>query len=299
MRAAAGHINVARSIFEHPMFDDGRPLSPREAWLWLIANAAWRPVQVMVRNGRSQQLVSLERGQLTYSRSFLRRAWRWTSDKTVRTFLARLRQEGMIDLQTGQLQTVISVCKYDAFQHGGPLAGPSNGQAMGQQRAGNGPEEENIISIKEKKMLPPSSPAGFDDWYSTYPKKKQRQAAMRAFAKVIGSGLIALPVLIEKTKAFAASWENKPAAERKFIPYPASWLNAGGYDDEPEGDGGEPAPVARDPRSFTDGDWQKRLTYFQDSQTWLGAWGARPGVPGCLVPAHLLLSPVSMSKGAA
>ena len=135
MRTVTGHINVARSIFDHPMFDDGRPLSPREAWLWLISNAAWRPMQVMVRNGRSQQLVSLERGQLTYSRSFLCKAWFWTSDKTVRTFLARLEREGMIDIQTGQLQTVISICNYGVFQHGGSLTGPSNGPAMGRQWA--------------------------------------------------------------------------------------------------------------------------------------------------------------------
>jgi hypothetical protein len=296
---SAGHINVARSIFDHPMFDDGKPLSQREAWLWLISNAAWRPMQVMVRNGRSQQLVSLERGQLTYSRSFLCKAWSWSSDKTVRTFLARLEREHMIDLQTGQLQTVISICNYGVFQSGGALTGPSNRPAMGQQRAGNGPEEENIISIRNKNTLPPPSPAGFDDWYSIYPRKKEPQAAKKAFAKVINSSLIALPALTEKTRAFAASWAARPKEDRKFIPYPASWLNAGGYDDEPEGGGGEPAPVVRDPRSFTDGDWQKRLTYFQESQTWIEAWGPKPGEPGCLVPSHLIVTPVSTSKGAA
>ena len=300
MRAVTGHINVARSIFDHPMFDDGRPLSPREAWLWLISNAAWRPMQVMVRNGRSQQLVSLERGQLTYSRSFLRVAWSWKSDKSVRTFLAKLRQEQMIDLQTGQLQTVISICNYGVFQHGGSLAGPANGPLEGQQRASNGPEEENIISIKEK-MLPPPNPSGFDEWYSVYPKKKQPQAAKRAFAKAIGSGAITLDALMAKTKAFAVetNWPALSKRDRQFIPYPASWLNAGGYHDEPEGGDGEPVPVVRDPRSFTDADWQKRLTYFQDSQTWLEAWGAKPGQPGCLVPSHLIVTPVSDSKGAA
>jgi hypothetical protein len=298
MRSVTGHINVARSIFDHPMFDDGRSYSPREAWLWLISNAAWRPMQVMVRNGRAAEMLHLKRGQLSFSRSFLRKAWNWPSEKRVRTFLSRLERELMIDLQTGQLQTVISICNYGVFQHGGGLPGPSNGPAMGQQWAGNGPEEENIISIKEKKMLPPPSPAGFDDWYSTYPKKKQRQAAMRAFAKVIGSGLIALPALIEKTKAFAASWENKPAAERKFIPYPASWLNAGGYDDEPEGDG-KPTSAPINPLSFDDDGWRRRLKYFQEAEKWIDAWGPKPGAPGCLVPSHLILSPVSTSKGVA
>lgn len=299
MRSATGHINVARSIFDHPMFDDGKPLSAREAWLWLISNAAWRPVQVMVRNGRSQQLVSLERGQLTYSRSFLRKAWSWASDKAVRTFLARLEREGMIDLQAGQLQTVISICNYGVFQNGGALTGPSIGPALGQQRASNGPEEENIISIKKNTRSALESPHGFDEWYAIYPKKKQPQAAKRAFAKVIKSGAITVDALIAKTKAFAATWASKPKDEHRFIPYPASWLNAGSFDDEPEGPAGEQAPFVRDPRSFTDSDWQKRLTYFQESKAWVEAWGAKPGEPGCLVPSHLILAPVAKSKGVA
>jgi hypothetical protein len=253
----------------------------------------------MVRNGRSQQIVNLERGQLTYSRSFLRKAWRWTSEKQVRTFLDRLQRESMVDLQTGQLQTVITICNYVNFQHASSNSGPAKGPAMGQQRAGNGPEEENIISIKEN-MLPPPSPAGYEEWYEIYPRKKQPQAAKRAFAKVINSGAITLDALMAKTRAFAASWKDEPKDRRKFIPYPASWLNAGGYHDEPDsGDDGEPAPVVRDPQSFTDADWQKRLTYLQDTQTWLEAWGPKPGEPGCLVPPHLIVTPVSNSKGAA
>jgi hypothetical protein len=169
---------------------------------------------------------------------------------------------------------------------------------MGQQRAGNGPEEENITNIIDTKRLTAPSPTGFDDWYSIYPRKKNPQDAKKAFTKVINSGAITLDALMAKTRAFAASWQNEPKERRKFIPYPASWLNAGGYDDELDG-GTEPVPAARDPSSFTDADWQKRLTYFQDSKTWLDAWGAEPGKPGCVVPAHLILSPVSDSKGAA
>jgi hypothetical protein len=269
----------------------------------------------MVRNGRSQQIVNLERGQLTYSRSFLRKAWAWTSDKTVRTFLARIEREGMIDLQAGHLQTVITICNYEVFQHSGSVSGPANGPAMGQQRASNGPEEEKIISIKEKKMFsieekkmlsieekkmfPQPSPAGFDEWYAIYPRKSQPQDAKRAFVKVINSGAITLDALMARTRAFAASWKDKPQDRRKYIPYPASWLNRGGYEDEPDGgDRGKPAPVVRDSRSFTDADWQNRLTYLQDRETWLEAWGPKPGEPGCLVPPHLIVTPVSNSKGA-
>jgi hypothetical protein len=292
---SAGHINVARSIFDHPMFEDGQPLSQREAWLWLITNAAWRPMQIRVSNGRAFEMLNLDRGQLSYSRSFLRKAWRWTSEKRVRTFLDRLERERMVDLQTGQPQTVISIRNYGVFQNGGQLTGPANGPAVGQRWASDRPEEENIISIKRKNALPSPNPEGFQEWYAIYPKKKSPQAAKRAFAKVTGSGLIALPTLMEKTKAFAASWADKTKQERQFIPYPAKWLNDGSYDDEPEC--GAPAPVPIDPLSFTDAQWRKRLTYLQDTETWVEAWGPKPGEPSCLVPPHLLI-PVSKSKGA-
>ena len=56
---AVGHFNVSRSSFDHPMlFGDDRPYSAFEAWLWLISNAAWRPMQVLVRNGRATELIS-------------------------------------------------------------------------------------------------------------------------------------------------------------------------------------------------------------------------------------------------
>ena len=114
----------------------------------------------------------------------------------------------------------------------------------------------------------------------------------------MGSGLITLDALVAKTRAFAASWQNEPKERRKFIPYPASWLNAGGYSDEPDhGDASAPAPI--DPRSFDDSKWRRVVEYFRDTKTWVEAWGPKPGEPGCLVPSHLIVSPVSSTPGAA
>jgi hypothetical protein len=110
------------------------------------------------------------------------------------------------------------------------------------------------------------------------------------------SGAISLEALMGATARYAAKVAN---TEKRFIKAPSVWINKGSYLDEPDGDGIEPAPVVRDPRSFTDADWQKRLTYLQDSETWLDAWGPKPGEPGCLVPSHLIVTPVSTAKGAA
>jgi hypothetical protein len=317
-----GYFNTPRSLFNHAMFEE-EPMTKREALMWLIASAAYEPTRVRVNNGRSWETIDLQRGQLSFSLSFLRAAWKWTSEKKVRTFLERLQREGFIHMQGGQqtgaqgrsFPPVITICNYNVYpfvrsvegavdEPLGAIKGPAMGRQTGHQsghqasvqvienkevlrlpnpkRAGNGPangpEEEEV---KERK----SAPEGFEDWYAIYPRKKSRADAERAFTKVVPS-LIALPVLMEKTRSFAAIWEGKPEAERKYIPYPASWLNAAGYDDEPDV---KPAPLARDPQTFTAADWQKRLTYFQETESWAPTWGPMPGKPGCLVPRHLLM----------
>ncbi len=148
-------------------------------------------------------------------------------------------------------------------------------------------------------MLPPPVPEGFEDWYSVYPRKKQRQDAIKAFARLMRSDTISLESLLAKTKAFAASWDARPKQDRQFIPYPASWLNKGGFGDELDIAGGQPVPVPIDPLSFDDDGWRRRLKYFRETETWVEAWGPKPGAPGCLVPSHLIVAPVSSAQGAA
>jgi hypothetical protein len=98
---------------------------------------------------------------------------------------------------------------------------------------------------------------------------------------------------MEKTKAFAAVWRDKPEDQRQFIPHPETWLNDARYDDVPDV---KSAPTASDPRTFSDAKWQKILTYAQENG-WSPGFGPKPGEPGCFVPSHLLIAPVS--RGAA
>jgi hypothetical protein len=292
-----GFFLVSRGMFEHPRFKPRGAFSGMEAMFWLIESAAHTPRDVPVDCGSFRKMVHLERGQLTYSIRYLAEAWRW-SDKRVQRFLSALANDQTLTTQTTTGQTLITLCNYEKHQRGQEVVTTATTTATTTQATTN---KKQLKQLEEDTAPPKGSaePEGFKEWYAVYPKKKKPDAAKRAYVKVIRSGRIDHARLMERTTAFAAEWTDKPKEERRFIPYPASWLNDGSYDDEPEGDGGEPAPVARDPRSFTDGDWQKRLTYFQDSQAWLEAWGARPGAPGCLVPSHLIVTPVLTSKGAA
>jgi hypothetical protein len=143
-------------------------------------------------------------------------------------------------------------------------------------------------------------PDAFDQWYQVYPRKKAPKAARRAFDKLRQSGEVTFPDLMAATKRFAAAEAARPIAERKFIPYPASWLNDGSYAEEPEVHAAAPtgAPI-RDPSTFSEADWLARLRQFHSNGEWSGLWGPRPGVHGCKVPPHILGAGAPMNRGQA
>lgn len=68
----------------------------------------------------------------------------------------------------------------------------------------------------------------FDAFWEVYPRKAQKQAAKKAWAKAIK--LASAAEIISGAERLAAD-PNLP--DKQFVPHPATWLNAGGWDDEP------------------------------------------------------------------
>ena len=110
-----GVFAVDRGVFGHPRFKD-EPFTEREAWLWLVSEAAFRPYLRRVGSAR----VQLNRGQLAHSTRFMADKWKWATT-TVRRYLARLASvidadEPMIKTTTDAGVTVITINNYDAYQ---------------------------------------------------------------------------------------------------------------------------------------------------------------------------------------
>lgn len=125
-------IAVAVSIFGHPLF--GGAYSRRDAWLWLVANAAWKDHRVRTRGG----VIEIKRGEVIAGLRFLAETWGWSA-KRVRTFLGELADEGMISRgQTkNQYAAIVTICNYEKYQTA-PEAGASERQAKGKRRASEG-----------------------------------------------------------------------------------------------------------------------------------------------------------------
>ena len=109
-----GFVSVDRGVFDHPMFAP-EPFTEREAWLWMIAEAAWKPMTV--RAGRA--VLQIDRGQIACSLRFLATRWKWP-ETSVRRFLSRLAAGGddaLVLIDAAQSVTRITIYNYDKYQN--------------------------------------------------------------------------------------------------------------------------------------------------------------------------------------
>jgi hypothetical protein len=101
----------------------------------------------------------------------------------------------------------------------------------------NEQNEPQTPSTTRKKIATYSK--AFLEWYESYPRHENKQDAASAYGRAITriaseqelTQDAARAWLLQRTSEFAHS----PAGQRgKYTPFPATWLNRGGYDSDPK-----------------------------------------------------------------
>lgn len=100
--------------------------------------------------------------------------------------------------------------------------------------------------LEEKTLAqPPAAVREFDEFWQAFPKKKSKGQAKRAWDKLRKEKkLPPLPTILQAIAAAKAGhdWQKDGG---KYIPYPATWLNGEGWEDEPtqvaKASGGHPS----------------------------------------------------------
>lgn len=111
----AGFIAIERDLWDHQIFAPS-PMSEREAWMWMIARAAWAGTQHRV----GANMFDVARGSFMATLREMQSVFMWPSDKKVRNFLKKLENHGMIAvLSVGERnarKTHVTICNYDEYQ---------------------------------------------------------------------------------------------------------------------------------------------------------------------------------------
>ena len=121
-----------------------------------------------------------------------------------------------------------------------PLNPPGRGGATARLRGGEAGDSANGLCAKGGNGL-----EGFAEFWTAYPRKKSKAAAERAWAKIRPGEELQAEILaaLEQAKQ-SRDWQKEGG---QYIPYPATWLNARGWEDELE----PAAPERRQP-TFTE-----------------------------------------------
>lgn len=112
------------------------------------------------------------------------------------------------------------------------------------------PREEKRIG--EKRDTKVSLCEFFEAWWSHYPKKVSKETAAKAYAKALDKfsgdrSQAAESLLTESLPRFAELKKREP----RFVPHPATWLNAGGWSDEVEAIAPEASSTRTEPPKAT------------------------------------------------
>ncbi len=157
---------MVRGWMKHEVFKD-EPYSEREAWIWLIEEAAFRPRTKRI----GAHVVQLERGQTATTLRFLAAAWGWKKDR-VRRFLKRLTGDAMLRCSCGDnatpgatpnttqkatSHTLITLCNYDDYQfphETSATSGATPSETNSRQRRDNDATNENEVKVLRKEDPP-------------------------------------------------------------------------------------------------------------------------------------------------
>lgn len=186
------------------------------------------------------------------------------ADGTAQRVYERMRERSLIDTETGRIA---------AWEKRQPKRERSDDNSSERVRAfrdkqrqdepGNGaetpcnatkrqetPREEESREEEKPMRKPAAAPPGFDEFWAAYPRRRNRGDAEKAWVKLKPDASLQAKILqaVEVAKA-RDDWRKDGG---QFVPYPASWLNAKGWQDDVAGEAldlpSDPDSWRRDPR---------------------------------------------------
>lgn len=110
-----------------------------------------------------------------------------------------------------------------------PSRDPRDTPATGTEEQGNRGTAEKLSRTAGAARTPnPANDAAFAAFWDAYPRRKDKQEARKAFDAVLRKKVDPAR-LIAAAKAYAAT-----EPDERYVKYPATWLRAGSYDNEPD-----------------------------------------------------------------
>jgi uncharacterized protein YdaU (DUF1376 family) len=137
--------------------------------------------------------------------------------------------------------------------------------------------DDNLEKRREEKNIPPNPLEGeFEEFYREYPRRLDPKKAERAYRTARKT------VTHAKLMAGVRAYRDEVRGQNpKFIKHPASWLNAGSWENTPAAE-----PTSQ---NYSDDMWETFLVGYAEGKPWpKSTRGPAPNEAGCQAPERLL-----------
>lgn len=218
-----GWIKLHRQMLQNPVvMKDSDHLA---LWVLLLLKATHNGIEVCFHGRR----IKLQPGEITTGRKVLAGELR-VSESKVQRMLKEFESEQQIEQRTDRQCRYIKVLNWDKYQQSEQRTEQqmNNERTTTEQRLNTKQECKNEIN-----KITPVPPKGvvsdsFEKFWSAYPKKVGKQAAIKAFKRAVKFiSVDSMLEAIDKQKT-SDQWKRDNG---KYIPNPTTWLNQGRWDD--------------------------------------------------------------------
>jgi hypothetical protein len=207
-------IRVSTTIFDHDLFSE-EPFTEREAWLWLISKAAWKPTKHRVGGA----MIEVPVGSFFVTLRELQDTWKWGSDYRVRTFLKLLQTEEMVSVEANAGKTRITICNYSRYQNPERSENAQETQPQRSENALKTPvhQDTNTSSLRSEDAPPPKKQKATrlpEDW--SLPRAWGQWAVSEGYSEQV--------IRLEAEK-FRDHWISKSGKDAAKLDWFATWRN--------------------------------------------------------------------------
>ncbi|GAB6126267.1 hypothetical protein [Humidesulfovibrio idahonensis] len=194
------------------------------------------------------QCVPLKPGEFVFGRKVAAKET-GLSERTVRTCISTLSKLGNLVITSTNKFSILTIEKWEDYQSTVQLA---TSKTTSKRPTGDHIQRQMHNSTEEKNT--PLTPrrgecaysASFEEFWNAYPLRKGKAAAYRAWKSVEKKhpGLKALQIIGAVKTQVKADTFRSPHDGQLYIPHPATWLNAGRWDDDVKPPGSTTDPMA-------------------------------------------------------
>ena len=198
-----------------------------KVWIWCLLRANHSEVWVTIKTGRGETEVFLKPGQFIFGRKSAAKELRM-KPSSIRNRMKKLENMRNLDMQPDTHYTIITITNWSSYQ----LVEKKEDSEEDRHRTTKGQPKDTDKNDKNAKKAKYSPE--FETFWTAYPRKKSKGQAWKTWLKLKKEK--SMPDLKTILKAIGLQKTGKDWLEDagKFIPHPATWLNAYGWDDEVE-----------------------------------------------------------------